>query len=115
METSLRYVTVARDDDLYNAFPDICLLPSGTLVCIYREADQHVASTSRLMLVESEDRGHTWTQPRQLDARRSFAEDRSTWNNPRIVRLHDGRLVVNCDASIYPEQADSWRWPENQR
>ena len=115
MADTLHHVTIARDDNLYEAFPDICLLPSGKLQCIYRESDLHVASTARMMLIESDDRGHTWTNPRPLDVRRSFAADRSVWNCPRIARLPDGQLVVNCDASIYPDEADSWRWPESRR
>ena len=31
MADTLRHVTIARDDNLYEAFPDICLLPSGKL------------------------------------------------------------------------------------
>ena len=113
MTKSLRHVTIARDDNLYEAFPDICLLPSGKLLCIYRESDFHVASTSRTMLIESEDRGHTWTNPRQLDVRRSFAADRAIWNAPRIGRLADGRLVANFDAFIFPDEADHWDWPQS--
>ena len=113
MTKSLRHVTIARDDNLYEAFPDICLLPSGKLLCIYRESDFHVASTSRTMLIESEDRGHTWTNPRQLDVRRSFAADRAIWNAPRIGRLADGRLVANFDGFIFPDEADHWDWPQS--
>ena len=57
----LRHVTIARNDSIYEAFPDICLLPSGKLLCLYREADVHVASMSRVVLAESDDRGRTWT------------------------------------------------------
>ena len=34
MTHTLRHVTIARNDDLYEAFPDICLLPAGKLLCI---------------------------------------------------------------------------------
>ena len=114
MTNGPRFVTIARDDNLYEAFPDICLLPSGKLLCIYREADVHVASTSRTMLIESEDRGRTWTNPRQLDVRLSFAEDRAVWNAPRIGLLPDGRLVANFDAFIFPDEADHWGWPQSR-
>jgi perosamine synthetase len=102
MDTTLDRVTIAYADDLYLAFPDICALPTGKLLCIYRESDAHVAGTSRIRLVESADGGRTWTDQRPLDARRSVAEDRSTWNNPHIARLPGGRLVANCDAAVYP-------------
>ena len=114
MTDGLRYVTIARDDDLYEAFPDICLLPSGKLLCIYRESDVHVASTSRVILVESEDRGRTWINRRQLDVRLSFAEDRAVWNAPRIGLLPDGRLVANFDAFTFPDEADHWGWPQSR-
>ena len=108
-----RHATVARNDDLYEAFPDICRLPSGKLLCIYREADVHVASTSRIILIESDDRGRTWTNPRQLDERLTFAQDLAVWNAPRIGQLPDGRLVVNIDAFVFPEDAADWNWPQS--
>ena len=95
----MRHVTISRNDDLYEAFPDLCLLPSGKLLCIYRESDWHVASTSRTMLTESDDHGRTWTNHRPFDVTRTFAEHRSVWNAPRIAMLPDGRVVANFDAA----------------
>ena len=115
MTDTMRHVTIARQDGLYEAFPDICLLPSGKMLCIYRESDSHIAGVARIMLIESDDRGRTWYNQRALDRPRSFAEHRSVWNGPRIARLPDGRLVVNSDASIYPDEADSCLWPESRR
>ena len=100
MTDALRHVTIVRDDDVYEAFPDICQLPTGKLLCIYRESDVHRASTSRMILMESEDRGRTWTNKRPFDTRRSFVQNRSTWNAPRIRVLPDGRLVANFDAFL---------------
>ena len=114
MTNNLRYVTIARDDNLYEAFADICLLPSGKLLCIYRESDVHVASTSRTMLIESHDRGHSWTNPRQLDDRLTFAENRAIWNAPRIGLLPDGRIVANFDAFVFPDDAEDWNWPQSR-
>ena len=103
MTNGIEHVTIARDDDVYEGFPDVCMLPGERLLCIYRESDAHVASTSRIMLIESHDRGRTWTNQRQFEVRRSFAEDRSVWINMRIARLSDGRLVTNYDAFVYPD------------
>ena len=114
MRSSLRNVTVARDDNLYEAFPDVCLLPTGKLLCLYRESDTHVAGTSRIMLTESEDRGHSWSEPRPFDVRRSFAENRSVWHDPRITRLDDGRLVVNGLTQVFPDEAESETFPESR-
>ena len=114
MTGNLRYTTVSRDDDLYEAFPDVCLLSTGRLLCLYRETDTHIAGTSRIMLTESEDRGHSWSEPRPFEVRRSFAESRSVWHDPRIARLDDDRLVVNCAAQIFPDEAESWTFPESR-
>ena len=114
MTDALRHVTIVRDDDVYEAFPDICQLPTGKLLCIYRESDVHRASTSRMILMESEDRGRTWTNKRPFDTRRSFAQNRSTWNAPRIRVLPDGRLVANFDAFLFPDEADDWNWPQHR-
>ncbi|MFW6116098.1 MAG: sialidase family protein [bacterium] len=112
--TISRHITITRTDDLYEAFPDICLLPTGKLLCIYRESDAHVASTSRIMLIESNDRGRTWSKKRPLDVRRSFAKDRSTWDFARLGRLPDGRLVANGDAFVFPGDAGSCNCPQSQ-
>ena len=114
MAGALRYVTIARDDDIYEAFPDICQLPTGKLLCIYRESDVHVASTSRTMLIESHDRGRTWINKRPFDVRRSFAEDRSVWKRPphrpvtrRAARGELRRIRV-------PDEAGDWNWPHHR-
>ena len=113
-QPSLRRVTIARNDGLYEAFPDICLLPSGKLLCMYRESDVHVASTTRTILTESDDRGRTWTNFRTFDRPRTYAEHRSVWNCPRIGLLPDGRVVANFDAFVFPDDADSWNWPQSR-
>lgn len=97
MTSKLRHVTIARDDYRYEAFPDVCRLRGDGLLCAYRESDYHGASTSRLVLIESRDRGRTWTNQRQIDVTLSIREDRSVWNNPRLVRLADGRIVATLD------------------
>ena len=114
MSETPHHVTVTRDDGLYEAFPDLCQLPSGKLLCTYRESDVHVARTTRIMLTESEDRGKTWTEPRPLAAGRSFDKDRSVWNDPRITRLADGRVVLNCSLKVFPHEAESWEFPESR-
>ena len=101
MTPKLQHVTIARDDDQYEAFPDVCRLQDDGLLCIYRESDFHGASTSRIMLIESDDRGRTWTNQRQFDVSRSVREDRSMWNNPRLARLPDGRIVATLDVHFF--------------
>ena len=113
MTTGLRHVTVARNDGLYEAFPDVRLLPSGKLLCVYRESDAHVAGTSRIMMTESRDRGRTWSAPRSVDARGSFDGDRSVWGDPRLALVGDGRLALNCATHVFPDSAESAAFPES--
>ena len=87
-----RHVVVSRDDDLYEAFPDLVLLPSGKLLCLYRQSDQHAAKAARVVLMESEDRGRTWTNRRVV-----LDGINPRWNLPRITRLSNGKLVINGD------------------
>jgi len=50
----------------YRSFPDVVLTRTGKLICVYREADTHVASVTRLLLRTSNDFGLTWSEPREL-------------------------------------------------
>ncbi len=97
MTSGPEHVTIARDDALYEAFPDLCMLSGERLLCTYRESDYHVGTTSQIMLIESNDRGRTWTNKRPLHFRRSIDETKSVWNNPRLTRLPDGRIVALLD------------------
>lgn len=100
----MQYVTVARDDRVYECFPDICLCASGKLLAIYRESDGHAAREySRLVTKESVDAGRNWGERRVL-AEGMGAQQQGQWwyyNCPRINALPDGRLVANCDAYSY--------------
>ena len=108
MTPKLKHVAIARDDDQYEAFPDVCRLRGDGLLCAYRESDYHVGTTSRLMLIESNDRGRTWTNKRQLHYTRSITEDRSVWSNARLTRLSDGRIVATLDAQ-FSEYDGIWK------
>ncbi|MBQ35844.1 MAG: hypothetical protein QGI32_06950 [Candidatus Latescibacteria bacterium] len=49
--------TVSRDDDIYEAFPDVALTPSGRLVCVFAECTHHRdRSYTRAMVTTSDDR-----------------------------------------------------------
>ncbi len=87
--------TVSRDDTVYEAFPDVALTVSGTLVCAFAECKHHVdRSYTRVMVTTSTDRGRTWSAKRPVtEATHGIA----FYNCPRISRLQDGRLVVVVD------------------
>lgn len=87
---------VSRDDTIYEAFPDVTLLPDGTLVCVFSECTHHSdRSYSRIMYTESTDRGRSWSQKQPLT---DAAHGLPYWNCPRISQLRDGRTVVVVDS-----------------
>ena len=96
-----RQVTIYRDDRCFTKNPDIVLLPSGKLLCVFNETDYHWPTEfSRITVIESGDYGATWGNPRIVDqAYRRRGEER--WVTPRISRLRDGRLVIVCDQNDY--------------
>ncbi|MCB0325386.1 MAG: exo-alpha-sialidase, partial [Bdellovibrionales bacterium] len=109
----------------YLSFPDVVYLPSGKLLCAYRDADIHYppdVSTTELYLIESTDRGKTW------GTRRLFPQtlrDRAIWcwHCPRLSLLSDGRVALVCDlvrpgvgpSSVYvslsEDEGQTWSTP----
>lgn len=95
-----RYV-VSRDDTRHMTWPDLALTPSGRLVCVFTMEDRDEetrAKTTQVMITISDDRGHTWSEPRavtqSLTARSQWER---SWGCPRLTSLSDGRLVVIVD------------------
>ena len=92
---SIQKFTVARDDSIYHAWPDVVLTDDGRLICTFTECNSHAdRNNSRVMITESADRGSTWTPKRPL-TKITTAND--FYNNSRISKLPDGRLVIICD------------------
>jgi hypothetical protein len=87
---------VSRDDSIYQAWPDLALTPSGTLVCIFTECNSHAdRDYTRVMLTTSRDRGRTWSPKRPLtDPLRRQDRGDPSWDCHRIGTLADGRLVA---------------------
>ena len=93
---------VSRDDSIYEAFPDVALTPSGRLVCVFAECTHHAdRSYTRIVLVDSTDRGRTWSPKRALTEPTTGLP--VFWNCPRLTCLRDGRLVVLVDKLFAPE------------
>jgi len=87
--------TVSRDDAIYEAFPDVALTPSGTLVCVFSECTHHAdRSYTRVMVTTSTDRGRTWSPKRGLS---EATQGVVFYDCARITCLTDGRLVVVLD------------------
>ena len=93
-----RHWIITRNDEHYESFPDLCLSTSGKLFCVYREADVHgtwAKEYTRLILIESTDRGRSWQHRRVMDEK--TLADGLIWDCPRMSQLSDGRLVIVAD------------------
>lgn len=92
---ALEKFIISRDDALHEAWPDVVLTKSGTLICIFTECSCHGDYTgARLMITRSYDRGRTWT-PKTV-----FAECENSehyYDCVSIRRLSDDRIVVLID------------------
>lgn len=94
---------VSRDDQVYEAFPDIALTPSGRLVCVFAECTHHAdRSYTRIVLSDSIDRGRTWSKKRTIT---EATKGLPFYNCPRITQLRDGRLVVVVDKLFSEERS----------
>ena len=80
----------------YAAFPDVCRLPSGELLCVFYSGYGHVSRPDaawpkggRIMAVRSSDDGRSWSKPQvAIDTE---LDDR----DPSIACLKDGTLLLN--------------------
>ncbi len=80
----------------YAAFPDLCRLPGGELLCVFYSGYGHVSKPDaawpkggRIMAARSSDDGRTWSKPEvAVDTDR---DDR----DPSIACLQDGTLLLN--------------------
>ncbi len=100
--TSLRagtdFVYVYRDGGAggYEAFPDVCRLNDGRLMCVFYAGYDHVALPNarwpkggRIDVCFSSDEGRTWTKPGTLYDGPDDDRDAS------VVQLADGRLLCS--------------------
>lgn len=80
----------------YQAFPDVCRLANGDLICVFYAGYGHVSLPrpdwqrgGRICSVRSADEGRTWTEPQVLFD--GPDDDR----DPHIARMRDGTLVCS--------------------
>ena len=92
------YQVIVRDAGAggYQAFPDVCRLSNGELLCVFYAGYSHVSFPTpelprgaRVCAVRSGDEGRTWSEPTivvdtELDDR-----------DPSVAQLSDGRLLCN--------------------
>lgn len=92
---SIQKYIVSNDESIYEAWPDLTLTKTGTLICVFTECISHSnRDSSRIMLTESYDRGRTWTKKHPLTDKTSKDD---YFNCARINKLPDGTLVIICD------------------
>ena len=86
---------VSKDDNIYEAWPDLVQTDSGKLICVFSECEEHCdRENARIMITESCDRGRTWSAKMPLTEKGKKDE---YFNCARISKLRDGRLAIICD------------------
>jgi hypothetical protein len=88
-------VTVAKDDEWYLAFTGVAYA-KGALVAAYLKTDQHLRTTTDIMVARSEDGGRTWKDHRSL-SHLDILRDKAVWVSPEINATRDGKLLLICD------------------
>ncbi len=87
---------ISRDDNLYQAWPDVALTSKGRLVCVFAECTHHMdRSYTRIMACDSTDRGRSWSTKRPITEGTAGLD--YYYNCPRITQLRDGRLCLAVD------------------
>ncbi len=113
-KVTTEYVTVTRNDEVYECFPDMTRLPSGDLMVIYRESESHEGyEYCNLVVRRSQDEGVTWSERQAIVEGPRAKEGREyvKYNCPRICALSDGRVAAICDENVF----DVPREPEGRR
>lgn len=113
----------------YQAFPDVCRLKNGDLLCVFYGGYGHVSlpradwpKGGRICSVRSKDEGRTWSAPEVLYD--SPVDDR----DPHIAQMRDGTVVcsfftyrpqpggkVLCDTSLVLSRDGGASWEQEAR
>lgn len=104
---------VYRDENMYNAFPDVARTSNGDLVVVFREGKAHVEPTGRVVLIRSTDEGRTW----DVSTKVTVCDDALNAQNAAIACLSDGSLIVNiCKQECLNPwlEAQGRNWAESQ-
>lgn len=93
---------ISRDDAWYEAWPDVTLTNGGKLICVFSQCTHHGdRSATRIVTMESDDRGRTWKNKRPLT---ELTSGLPYWNCARISKLSDGRLAIVADRISEPKE-----------
>lgn len=88
-------VVIAKDEVWYHGFTGVAE-SKGILVCSYLKTDQHLRTTTDIMIARSTDGGLTWKDHRSL-THHDIENHSAIWVAPELNILKDGRLVLLCD------------------
>jgi hypothetical protein len=82
--------TAAKSTDAeYYAFPSVCRMKNGDLVCVFFNGSGHICPDSKVSMVRSLDEGKTWSTVRTIID--TPKDDR----DPSVMQTRTGRLLVN--------------------
>jgi sialidase-1 len=93
---------------------NLLLLPSGRILLAYNRVETGAGETHapiiHLDLTHSDDRGKTWSPPRQISAH----DIENCTTNDRFVRLSTGRILLPASGAASPvwisdDEGESWR------
>jgi hypothetical protein len=92
-----RVFDVWRNAGRFTKNPDIIELPSGRLMLVYSDTEQHLSREDQyLVLLTSADQGKTWRKQGVVDSH-DMRKGEERLVTPRLSRLNDGRLIVLID------------------
>lgn len=124
------FLVISRGDQAgsYQAFPDVCRLQNGDLLCVFYGGYGHVSlprdnwpQGGKVCYVRSSDEGRTWTQPRLLFD--GPLDDR----DPHVAQMSDGTIYcsfftyqqrtngVFCEASLVTSRDGGETWDRGAR
>ncbi len=108
-QAQIEKITVARDDQFHESWPDVAIASNGDLVVAYQESEGHGGGpVSTIVSRYSTDLGATWSE-KTVVVTHPDRLGQGWLNCSKILRLQDESLVLvidNCVQNrIYPEGA----------
>jgi hypothetical protein len=89
--TERKHITIAKDPTRHLAFPDVCQARSGEMYVVYRDGQQHVDQSGRVMVVQGSGFAEQWEFGQPMVVCDTDLDDR----DPSIVELSNGSLLIN--------------------
>ncbi|MGB9620259.1 MAG: sialidase family protein [Armatimonadota bacterium] len=83
-----RVIAKSSDSDYY-AFPSVCRLADGELLCVFYLGTGHISSDGHMAMVRSRDESRTWTRP--VIVADTPLDDR----DPSIMQTRTGRIIIS--------------------